>query len=72
MAIKAFDSVEALGDWFQNEVFRAVSDDTLFVYDKRRNAWFRYRWTRGKREIRFVEEYTDALPIVTQIYPALN
>jgi hypothetical protein len=69
MAIKTFESVEALGEWFGSEVFRAVADDTLFVYDKRDNRWVRYAWTRGQREIQFVEEYTGALPIVTQVYP---
>lgn len=71
MAIKVFESVDTLGAHFNGEVFRSVEDDTLFVFDKRHNAWLRYRWTRGKREVRFVEEFEGGLPLVTQIYPAL-
>jgi hypothetical protein len=69
MPIKTFDSVQALGEWYGGEVFRSISDDTLFVQDRREYRWYRYRWTRGKREVKFVEEHEDALPLVTQIYP---
>ncbi len=67
--IKAFDSVEALGRRFDSEVFRDISDGTLFVYDRMHNTWYQYRWTPGHREIRFVEALQGELPIVTQVYP---
>jgi hypothetical protein len=67
--IKTFDSVQALGEWYKTEVFRSISDDTLFVQDTREHRWYRYRWTRGKHEVKFVEEHTGALPLVTQIHP---
>lgn len=71
MVIKSFDSVKALGDRFGSEVFRDISTDLLFVYDKGHNTWYRYRWTPGKREITFDGEIQGELPLVTQIYPAL-
>lgn len=67
--IKTFDSVELLGERFESEVFQDVSDDSLFVYRRADNTWYRYRWTSGKREIRFVEETSGELPIVVQVYP---
>lgn len=70
MPIKTFESVEALGEWFDTEVFRSISDDSLLVQDKREHRWYRYRWTRGQREVKFVEELAGDLPLVTQIYPA--
>ncbi len=69
MPIKTFDSVAQLGRAFDSEVFRSINDDTLFVYDTREHSWYRYRWTRGQREVKFVEQHAGALPIVTQIYP---
>lgn len=71
MPVKGFDSVADLGDAFDTEVFRAVSDDMLFVFDRGKNAWHRYRWTRGKREIRFVDTHQGELPLVTQVYPSI-
>lgn len=69
MPIKTFDSVADLGDYYSSEVFRSMDDDTLIVYDNRQYRWLRYRWSQGRREVRFVEELSGGLPIVTQIYP---
>ena len=67
--IKTFDSVAQLGETFESEVFQDVTDESLFVYRKSDNYWYRYRWTSGKREIRFVEQINGELPIVVQVYP---
>ena len=67
--IKTFESVEMLGERFESEVFQDISDESLFVYRRADNTWYRYRWTSGKREIRFAEEITGELPIVVQVYP---
>ena len=67
--IKTFDSVDILGDSLQSELFQDITDESLFVYRKLDNAWYRYQWTSGKREIRFAEEISGELPIVVQIYP---
>ena len=67
--IKTFDSVAMLGDQYESEVFRDISDESLFVYSRVNNAWYRYRWTSGNREVRFVEEIDGELPIVVQVYP---
>ncbi len=69
MPIKSFDSLAELGDYFDSEVFRSIDDDTLFVFDNRQYHWLRYRWSQGRRELRFVEEVAGGLPIVTQAYP---
>ncbi len=69
MSIKTFDSLADLGDYYSSEVFRSMDDDTLFVFDNRQYRWLRYRWSQGRREVRFVEDVTGGLPIVTQIYP---
>lgn len=69
MPIKTFDSIADLGDYYCSEVFRSMDDDTLFVFDSRHHRWLRYRWSQGRREVRFVEVTTDGLPIVTQAYP---
>ncbi|MEZ4633589.1 MAG: hypothetical protein R2873_24355 [Caldilineaceae bacterium] len=69
MPIKTFEDVQALSEWYDNLVFRSISDDTLFVQDTREHRWYRYRWTRGKREVKFVEVYEGVLPLVTQVYP---
>lgn len=69
MVIKTFDSLEALGSRFDSEVFQDISDESLYVYHRTDNAWYRYRWTSGKREIRLVEQCASALPIVVQVYP---
>jgi len=69
MVIKTFDSVEALGRRFDSEVFQDISDETLYVYNRTDNAWYRYRWTSGKREVRLLEQCASALPIVVQVYP---
>jgi hypothetical protein len=67
--IKTFDNIQSLSEWYDAIVFRSISDDTLFVEDMREHRWYRYRWTRGRREVKFVEEHEGALPLVMQIYP---
>ncbi len=67
--IKTFDSVDVLGDRFESEVFQDVTDENLYVYSRADNTWYRYKWTSGKREIRFVEIIGGELPIVVQVYP---
>ena len=67
--IKSFDSMQALGERFDSEVFRDIADGSLCVYDRTNNRWVRYRWTQGNRELRFAGEILDGLPIVTQVYP---
>jgi hypothetical protein len=69
VVIKSFDTVKALGDRFESEVFEDIDDGTFCVYDRTNNVWHRYRWTPGRREIRYVGEITDGLPIVVQVYP---
>lgn len=69
MAIKTFGSLSDLGDYYRGEVFRSIDDDTLFIFDSRQYRWLRYRWSQGRRELRFVEEVVGGLPIVTQVYP---
>ncbi len=69
MVIKTFDSIEALAQRFDSEVFQDISDETLYVYRRADNAWYRYRWTSGRREIRFLEQCTGELPLVVQVYP---
>ena len=69
MAIKTFDSVEALSERFESEVFKDISAETLYVYDRAHNKWYRYRWTAGKREVAFEGEVSGELPLVTQIWP---
>jgi hypothetical protein len=70
MVIKTFDTVADLGERFDSEVFKDISDETLFVYNRTNNTWYRYRWAPGKREIRFVEAVSGELPLVIQVYPA--
>lgn len=72
MHVKGFDSVTALGKYYGGEVFRSIADDRLFVYNSRQNVWLCYRWTRGKREVRFVGEHPGELPLVAQVYPRLG
>lgn len=67
--VKGFDSLQSLGDWYDTEVYQDISSEMLYVHDRVRNAWYRYRWTSGRREIVFDEEATDELPIFTQVYP---
>lgn len=67
--VKTFHSVQALGEWYNNEVFRAIHDDSLLVRDDRAHCWYRYRWSRGQREVKFVARHEGELPIVVQVYP---
>ncbi|MFZ1756357.1 MAG: hypothetical protein WBO46_02680 [Caldilineaceae bacterium] len=70
MPIKTFDSIADLSEYYGSEIFRSIDDDTLFVFDNRQYQWLRYRWSQGRREVRFVEAVAGGLPIVTQVYPA--
>lgn len=72
MVIKAFDTLEALSKRFGSEVFEDITDKTLYVYHRTENAWVRYRWTPGRREIRYVEEVKGELPIIIQVYPEIT
>ena len=67
--IKTFDSVEALGDRFESEVFQEISSEMLYVYHKGQNQWYQYRWAPGRREITLMGQCSGELPIVLQVYP---
>jgi hypothetical protein len=69
--IKSFDSLQSLGERFQGEVFKDISENMFYVYDRMSNMWYRYRWAPGKREIAYVGEHTGELPLVTQVYPEI-
>jgi hypothetical protein len=69
MKIKSFDSLQTLSERFDSEVFRDISDGSLYVFDKMSNSWHCYRWTSGQREIMYVNQLEGELPIVTQVYP---
>ena len=72
MIIKSFDSLQALGDRFDSEVFRDITDGTFYVYDRVSNLWYRYRLAPGKREINYLQSIRgEELPIVTQVYPEI-
>jgi len=69
MAIKTFDSLADLSEYFDSNVFRDIMDDSLLVQDEMNNVWHRYAWTHGQREIKFRGTLTGELPIMVQIYP---
>ena len=69
MVLKTFDDLPALADAFDGTVFRDISADTLYVYDKRHSQWHEYRWAAGKREIVYQGPHPGELPLVTQAYP---
>lgn len=71
MAPKTFDDVPAIYERFQSPVYRDMADDSLLVYDGTHFLWYRYRWTHGRREIKYVESLEGELPIMVQIYPAM-
>ena len=69
MAIKGFDSLQSLGEWYESEVFQDITTDLLYVYHARENQWLCYKWSSGRREIAFLKKVGGDLPIVTQVYP---
>jgi hypothetical protein len=71
MTIKTFHSLAALAARFDGVVFQSIEGDALFVHDRMRSTWYAYRWTKGQREIVFVRQVEDELPIMIQVYPAL-
>ncbi len=73
MAVQAFHSLAALAEHFDGVAYKDTSDDSLLVHEVLNNHWHRYTWTHGKREIKFVETLAgNDLPILVQVYPALN
>ena len=71
MAIQTFDSLYDLSEHFDSPVFEDITDDSLLVHEQMQSIWHRYRWTHGKREIRYQETFSGELPIMVQIYPKL-
>lgn len=72
MAIKTFDTLKTLANHFGALVYRDTLDDSLLVQDAVNNVWHRYRWAKGRREIKFVETLMGSeLPLMLQIYPEL-
>ncbi len=69
MAIKGFDSLQSLGEWYDSEVFQDITTDLLYVFHRQENQWYCYRWTSGQREIAYLDRAGGDLPIVTQVYP---
>jgi hypothetical protein len=70
MAIKTFASLRDLAEQFDGVVYRDTLDDSLLVQDVVNNVWHRYRWTQGRREIKFWETLLGGeLPIMVQEYP---
>ncbi len=67
--VKGFDSLQSLGEWYDTEVFQDISGEELYAHDRVRNVWYCYRWTSGRREIVFVKEANEDLPLFTQVYP---
>jgi hypothetical protein len=73
MAIKTFDSLRDLAEQFDGFVYRDTLDDSLLVHDVTNNVWHRYRWTQGKREIKFWETLLGGdLPIMVQEWPKVS
>ena len=73
MAVQSFHSLQALAEHYDDVVYQDTVDDSLLVHELMNNDWHRYAWTHGKREIKFVETLSgNDLPILLQVYPALN
>ena len=72
MAIKTFDTLYDLAEQFDGFVYRDTLDDSLLVQDVVNNVWHRYRWTQGRREIKFRETMLGGeLPLMVQVWPKL-
>jgi hypothetical protein len=72
MVIKSFDSLQALSEKFESEVFKDIVDGTFYVYDRVTNLWYRYRFAPGRQEINYLHSIRgEQLPIVTQAYPEI-
>jgi hypothetical protein len=70
MPIKIFTSLPDLAEHFDGVVYRDTGNDTLLVQDEMHNVWHRYRWTQGRREIKFWETLMGGeLPIMVQVWP---
>jgi hypothetical protein len=73
MAIKTFSTLRDLAEHFDGIVYRDMGDDSLLVQDITHHVWHRYRWTHGRREIKFRETLAGGdLPILVQEYPQLT
>lgn len=68
---KTFDDVPAIYEHFGSPIYRDMADDTLLVHDDVHFIWYRYKWTHGKREIKFLESVEGELPIMVQVYPTI-
>ncbi len=69
MVLKAFDDLASLAEAFDGTVFRDITDDTLYVYDKLHNQWHQYRWAPGRKEIAYIGPSSGELPLVMQVFP---
>ena len=69
LVLKAFDDLASLAEAFDGTVFRDITDDTLYVYDKRHNQWHQYRWAPGRKEIAYIGPSSGELPLVMQVFP---
>ena len=57
---------------FDDVVYRDTLDDSLLVQDVVNNVWHRYRWTQGRREIKYWETLLGGeLPLMVQEWPRL-
>lgn len=73
MAIKTYATLMDLAEGFDGVVYRDTLDDSLLVQDVTNNVWHRYRWTAGKREIKFWETLLGGeLPLMVQEWPRLS
>lgn len=73
MAIKTFATLRDLAEHFDGVVYRDTLDDSLLVQDVVGNVWHRYRWSQGRREIKFWETVLGGeLPIMVQEYPRVS
>ena len=72
MPIKTFGALPDLAEHFDDVVYRDTLDDSLLVQDVVNNVWHRYRWTQGRREIKYWETLLGGeLPLMVQEWPRL-
>ncbi|RIK37018.1 MAG: hypothetical protein DCC55_25540 [Chloroflexi bacterium] len=70
MPIKTFATLAMLAEHFDGVIYRDTLDDSLLVQDEVNNVWYRYRWTQGKREIKYWETLQGSeLPLMVQEWP---